>query len=208
MPGRSHCLSFPSWQPPKQTITHTILISYCLLYTLFLPYLIFIDALNIQGSKKCVLTSMLIRDLIKTVLKHLVEVHRFILRSSHLGPHWQHRGRVVHLRISLPYFLLIRILLPPDHPLILLNIIYKTNSHTSLPKNRRENHIFFVKIYPNRTLCLDPVSARASRLPTKQNSITQALSPPPRPDAPTSVLFNLRFCMMLRYSRWRFSWFF
>lgn len=47
--------------------------------------IIFSEPADIQALENVLLTGVLVGDLIKTILKHFVEVHGLVLRASHLG---------------------------------------------------------------------------------------------------------------------------
>lgn len=47
--------------------------------------IIFPEPADIQASENALLTCVFVGDLIKTILKHFVEVHGLVLRASHLG---------------------------------------------------------------------------------------------------------------------------
>lgn len=99
-----HWLSWPI-MAATQTLHHThyLFTSYSN-YTLSPSTCISIDSADIQDTKNHLLTGMLIRDLIKTVLKHLIEVHRLVLSSSHLGSNWKHSLTFVLLHINSTWF--------------------------------------------------------------------------------------------------------
>ena len=75
----------PSWQPPKHSTTLTIRLYTWPFKRLRAIIIISRESANIHDLIYAVLTCVLIRDLIETVLKHLIEVHGLILRASHLG---------------------------------------------------------------------------------------------------------------------------